>query len=183
MLHYIPTPQNGKRIVTKRICHFRTALLLWPFVASKFSWKHIIAQTLFAQLDELECRKREKKKDMIISLTFFYRHIWLGWPLVLNLKTLNWTANKSLFLLFYIWSSPSFGKYIKWWHVHCALKYVGESYFFKNFLKKTLYYYTQFHKIKLHSKVLLWTYQTLDFVLFRFLKETQERRKVVGFVV
>ena len=93
LLHYIPTPQNGKRIVTKRICHFR-ALQLWPFVASKFSWKHIIAQTLFAQLDELECRKREKKKDMIISLTFFYRHIWLGWPLVLNLKTLNWTANK-----------------------------------------------------------------------------------------
>ena len=122
LLHYIPTPQNGKRIVTKRICHFR-ALQLWPFVASKFSWKHIIAQTLFAQLDELECRKREKKKDMIISLTFFYRHIWLGWPLVLNLKTLNWTANKkrAFFLLFYIWSSPCFGKYVKWWHVHCAV--------------------------------------------------------------
>ena len=131
LLHYIPTPQNGKRIVTKRICHFR-ALQLWPFVASKFSWKHIIAQTLFAQLDELECRKREKKKDMIISLTFFYRHIWLGWPLVLNLKTLNWTANKkrAFFYCFifghhHVLGSTSSGDMCT---VQSALKWEGESY-------------------------------------------------------
>ena len=132
LLHYIPTPQNGKRIVTKRICHFR-ALQLWPFVASKFSWKHIIAQTLFAQLDELECRKREKKKDMIISLTFFLPPYMVGVTFGIEFKNLelNRKQEESLFLLFYIWSSPCFGKYVKWWHVHCALKWEGESYSLK----------------------------------------------------